>query len=117
MSTQYWKWKRQGICYICKTNPLFDGHSTCDACAKEQRLKQQARVASARAAGLCVKDFHRPQAKGSQYCLECLERTRKLQDPQAREEEIARRPLRQWETQHQGSGRAPRTEPTQERLL
>ena len=97
MSKSYWKWKAQGICYICRTRPLWGSHSTCDVCAREQRLKQQARVEKARACGKCTKCFKEPQAETAVLCVGCLDRTQRLKDPTTREEEVQARPLGRWQ--------------------
>ena len=96
MSKSYWKWKAKGICYICQTRPLWGTHVTCDVCAKEQRLKQQARVDEAREKGNCTKCFKEPQAETSTLCLGCLTRTQRLKDPTTREQEVTQKPLRRW---------------------
>jgi hypothetical protein len=117
MSKQYWDCKAAGICYKCRAAPIWGTHSTCDACAKVLREKQQARVTQARSADKCVKCFDAPQLPDNRLCAGCLTRTKRLQNPETREEEITQRPLRKYRKKHEGSGFPRRRGPDQGRLL
>jgi hypothetical protein len=117
MSESYRKYRAAGICYICRTTPTWGTHCTCDACARVQREKQQARVARARADARCVKCFHEPQAEGSRSCARCRERAALLHNTGTREAEVTQRPLRKWRKKHAGAGVASRRDPKQGHLL